>query len=79
MRLTLESLEASMRIISSTGGCSDGTCPAIHETDDPELVAVQGATLTDGQALADLGPIPGHEGVVLVPRSLFDTYAKGRP
>jgi len=67
-----------MRITRKHGGCSDGTCPAIYDTDDPEVVAVQGATLTDAQALQDVGQVPGHESVVLLPRSLFESYAKER-
>lgn len=65
-----------MRIIGKLGddGCSDGTCPALWTTDDPELVAVQGATLIDPQALADVGEVPGHESLVIVPRSLLAGY-----
>jgi hypothetical protein len=66
-----------MRITRKHGVCSDGTCPAIYDTDDPELVAVQGSTLTDAQALSDLGELPGHESVVLLPRSLFESYSRG--
>lgn len=68
-----------MRITASYGDCSDGTCPAIHDTDDPELVAFQGSTLTDPQALADIGDVPAHEGVVLLPRALVEGYMRGRP
>lgn len=71
-----------MRIIrndSGTGGCSDGTCPTIYDTDDPGVLAVQGATLTDTPALADLGEIPGHETVVLIPRSLLEGYRREAP
>lgn len=56
-------------------GCNDGTCPTIYDTDDPELVGVQGSTLTDPEALADAGHIPGHEQVVLFPRALLIGYA----
>jgi hypothetical protein len=68
-----------MRITRKHGECSDGTCPAIYDTDDPELVGVQGTVLTDVQALDDVGEIPGHEGVVLLPRSLIESYLEGRP
>jgi hypothetical protein len=57
-------------------GCSDGTCPALYETDNPEVMAVQGAILTDAPALADIGQVPGHETVVLIPRTLLDSYAR---
>jgi hypothetical protein len=35
---------------------------------------VQGAILTDPEARADLGPVPAHEQVVLLPRHLFESY-----
>ncbi len=59
------------------GGCSDGTCPQIYDTSDPEVLAVQGAILTDGEALRDAGEVPGHETLVLIPRSLLAAYARG--
>ena len=68
-----------MRITRKYGDCSDGTCPALYDTDDPELIAVQGSTLTDAQALADIGQVPGHESVVLLPHSLFESYLKEHP
>jgi hypothetical protein len=72
--------EVRMRITGTAGGgCSDGTCPTIWTTDDPEIMAVQGATLADSQALADIGEIPGHETVVLIPRSLLERYRREAP
>jgi hypothetical protein len=68
-----------MRITRKHGECSDGTCPAVYDTDDPAMVGVQGAILRDAQALADIGEIPAHENVVLLPRSLFESYARERP
>ena len=65
-----------MRLTRKHGDCDDGTCPAIWDTDDPQLVAVQGAVLTDPQARADLGEIPAHEQVVLLPRKILDSYAR---
>jgi len=67
-----------MRITRKHGECSDGTCPAIYDTDDPEMVGVQGAILTDAEALHDVGEVPAHENVVLLPRSLFESYSRGR-
>ena len=49
-----------MRITRKHGECSDGTCPAVYDTDDPEMVGVQGAILTDAQALGDIGEIPAQ-------------------
>jgi len=68
-----------VRITRKYGTCSDGTCPTIFDTDDPEIVGVQGTVLTDAQALAAVGEIPEHESVVLLPRSLFESYLRGRP
>jgi hypothetical protein len=65
-----------VRIIKRAGECTDGTCPAIYDTDDPAVVAVQGAVLSEAAALADIGPVPGHETVVLIPRSLLASYAR---
>jgi hypothetical protein len=65
-----------MRLTRKYGdGCNDGTCPAIYDTDDPAVVGVQGSVLTDSGAVADLGLIPDHEQVVLLPRELLLGYA----
>ena len=45
----------------------------------PAMVGVQGPNLTDPEALADLGRIPGHERVVLIPRDLLMGYLKEHP
>ena len=52
-----------------SGGCSDGTCPQVNETTEPETLAVQGYLPSPDEAAA-MG-IPSGEGVVLVPRSLL--------
>ena len=43
--------EDSMHI--TPGWTTDATCPAIYDTDDPEMIGVQGAVLTDPQALGE--------------------------
>lgn len=63
-----------MRLTRKFSDCKDDTCPAIYETDDPGLLAVQGSLLTDPEALTDLGKVPGHERVVLIPRRLLAAY-----
>jgi hypothetical protein len=65
-----------MRLTEKHGTCDDGTCPAIWDTDDPALIAVQGSALVDPEARADLGEIPAHEQVVLLPRTLLDSYRR---
>jgi hypothetical protein len=72
-------MEVPVRFTRIHRDCNDGTCPGILDTDDPAVVGVQGATLTDPQALADLGRIPSHEQVVLLPRSLLESYIKEHP
>jgi len=67
-------LEAAMRLTRKLAGCDDGTCPAIWGTDDPELVAVRGTTLTDAAARADAGPGAAHEQIVLLPRAILEDY-----
>ena len=67
-----------MRLTSKYGGCDDGPCPAIHDTDDPEMIAIQGPLLTDAEALSDAGDVPDHERLVLIPRRLLRGYADGR-
>lgn len=65
-----------MRLIHRAGPCENGPCPNVFDTDDPTLVAVQGAQLVDTHALAQLSGMPAHETVVLVPRELLLEYAK---
>jgi hypothetical protein len=67
-----------MHITATHRRCSDGTCPAVHDTDDPALIAVRGSALTDPEAGADLGDIPAHEEVVVFPWSLLESYARER-
>lgn len=48
------------------GTCDDATCPTVWETDDPAMVAVQGAHLAQpGVGLSE------GEAVVLVPKTLL--------
>ena len=67
-----------MRLTKKHGDCDDATCPAIWDTDDPQLVAVQGPALTDPEARADLGQVPAHEQVVLLPRAILESYRRDR-
>lgn len=67
-----------MHITGTHRRCSDGACPAVHGTDDPALIAVQGSALRDPEARADLGDIPAHEGAVVLAWSLPESYAGER-
>lgn len=50
-----------------------GSCPALYTTDRGTIV-VQGARLTDPDALADLRNIADHETAVEVPSELLHRY-----
>jgi hypothetical protein len=65
-----------MRLTHRAGSCDNGPCPNVFDTDDQELVAVQGAQLFDKEALTQLSKMPDHETVVLVPRELLMEYAR---
>jgi hypothetical protein len=60
------------------GECAGNQCPAIYETDDPDVLAVQGTALADAQAMDGFGPLPGNEAVVLVPRNILTEFAGER-
>jgi hypothetical protein len=60
--------EVAMRL-HKIGGCDDGTCPAVFETDRGTIV-VQGSIVTDPDALAAMN-LPAHETAVEVPAELL--------
>ena len=53
----------------------DGS-PTLFATDrtDRETFLVQGWKVTDSNALADVGTVPGHEDVVEVPVEILEMY-----
>jgi hypothetical protein len=57
--------------------CEDKNCPAIWDTDDLEMVAIQGAKAQPGD-LAAAGRIPADEGFVYLPRNLLLQWAAGQ-
>jgi hypothetical protein len=60
--------ELAMRL-HKIGGCDDGTCPTLFETDRGTYV-VQGAIVTDPDALAAM-KLPAYETAVEVPVELL--------
>jgi hypothetical protein len=52
--------------------------PTMYATDrtDRSTFIVQGWKVTDAQALADIGPIPDHEGLIEVPEDVLKFYAR---
>jgi hypothetical protein len=65
------------RITTRLSSCEDRSCPALWETDDPELTAIQGA-LPAGDELQAAGEIPAHEGIVFIPTALLRDWASGQ-
>lgn len=64
-----------MELTPRTERCKKDNCPRVFDADDGR-VAVQGARPTDPGALAEIGPLPDHEGVVLIPRELLTEYVR---
>lgn len=61
--------------ISGDGSCNNGTCPTVFTIDDGKGEAVvQGYTVTDAEALAQLALPPG-ENAVRVPLALLRAAA----
>lgn len=65
-----------MRLIHRAGPCENGPCPNVFDTDEGDLVAIQGTELVDTAALAQLSLMPKDETVVLVPRKLLEEYIR---
>ena len=51
-------------------GCEDKTCPAVWETDQPGMLAVQGSRLAPAQRDAREG-VPAGEDLVLIPAAIL--------
>jgi hypothetical protein len=66
------------RITTKLSGCAGRDCPAVWETDDPSLIAIQGTAAAPG-SLEAAGDIPAGESVVFVPASLLAAWASARP
>jgi hypothetical protein len=69
--------ELMARITKKISNCEDRSCPALWETDDPELTGIQG-TLPMGDDLQAAGEIPAHEGILFVPTALLRAWASGQ-
>ena len=62
----------------TAAGCEDKSCPAVWDTENPEIVAVQGALPVATDDLTGAGTVPGHEGILFVPASLLRDWASGQ-
>lgn len=56
----------------------EGQSPTLFATDRTDRVTyiAQGWKVTDPQALADIGPVPGHETLIEVPEEVLKYYAR---
>jgi hypothetical protein len=54
-----------------------GNSPTLFATDrtDRKTYIAQGWKVTDPQALADIGPVPEHEGLIEIPEEVLKMYA----
>jgi hypothetical protein len=52
--------------------------PTLYATDRTDRVTyiAQGWKVTDPQALADIGPVPDHEGLIEIPEDVLRFYAR---
>jgi hypothetical protein len=52
--------------------------PTLFATDRTDRVTfiAQGWKVTDAQALADIGPVPDHEGLIEIPEDVLKMYAR---
>ena len=69
--------EPVARITRKIIDCEDRTCPAVWETDDPELTGIQGI-LPAGDDLRAAGEIPADEGILFIPTALLRAWASGQ-
>lgn len=56
----------------------EGESPTLFATDRADRVTyiAQGWKVTDPQALADIGPVPGHETLIEIPEDVLKFYAR---
>ncbi|MGH3697192.1 MAG: hypothetical protein ACRDRX_24960 [Pseudonocardiaceae bacterium] len=56
----------------------EGESPTLFATDRADRVTyiAQGWTVTDPQALADIGPVPDHETLIEIPEDVLKFYVR---
>ena len=60
------------------GGCADKNCPALSETDDPEITAVTVRLPGPGDDLTAAGPDAAGEVTGFIPTALLRAWASGQ-
>lgn len=56
--------------IAVDGDCNGGTCPAVHTTENPDVLVIQG-TVLDEVRRSELGAIPSTEDAVTIPTEVI--------
>lgn len=62
----------------NAAGSQVDNSPSLYATDrtDRTTYIAQGWKVTDTQALADIGPVPDHEGLIGIPEDVLKFYAR---
>ena len=66
------------RWLGTDPNSQEGQSPTLFATDRTDRVTyiAQGWKVTDPQALADVGPVPEHEGLIEIPEDVLRMYAR---
>lgn len=66
------------RFLGRNPASQDGQSPALFATDrtDRKTYIARGWKVTDPQALADIGPTPGHETNIEIPEEVLALYTR---
>jgi hypothetical protein len=66
------------RFLGKDPSSQEGQSPTLFATDRSDRVTyiVQGWKVTDHEALADVGPVPGNETLIEVPEDVLKMYTR---
>lgn len=66
------------RWLGTDPNSQEGQSPTLFATDRTDRVTyiAQGWKVTDPQAMADVGPVPEHEGLIEIPEDVLRMYAR---
>lgn len=57
--------------IAVSNDCNGGSCPAVHTTDDPNVLVVQGVKVDDAVRTELGATLPDHEDAVTLPAEVI--------
>ncbi len=69
------------RFLGKDPASQEGQSPALFVTDrtDRRTYIARGWVVTDPEALADVGPVPGSEHILEIPEDVLKFYARNYP